>query len=218
MDAPAVSGRARHDDPTTWYHGDMPEDDLADVIATLRSRRAAHAASVELLDQAIKNLSNLPGRSQPVPDKPAVEIPPAPTPAEQTGAGPTGKPKSVMKSIIDLAAEGPADWSADSIIKEYERRGQPLEVKDPMNAVFSALSRAQRRGDLVRTGHGTYRHPDYVDQWTANADGSHPHEIEFTVHPVSELDDENKESRRQVGRKKLDDRGLQPPVIDYMPS
>ncbi len=69
---------------------------------------------------------------------------------------PGSPPKGVLEASVELANEAARDWSADEILTEYERRGTPVAVEDPRNAVFSALSRATQRGLLVRTGRGRY--------------------------------------------------------------
>ena len=155
-------------------------DDLTDVIATLTQRRNKHRASAALLDEAILSLSRL-GPAE----MPRVLVAPVPDPPKHLiPEGTEGR--SVYETVLALASEGPRDWSADEIMRETERRGTPFTVKAPKNAVFSALSRAHRRGELMRTGHGTYRHPKFVDQWTAGDDGSSPHEIEFSIHPIGD--------------------------------
>lgn len=131
-------------------------DDLADVIETLRARRAEHVSSIELLDQAIANLTMLVSGPVPTTATTTVTVPTVGTAPIVTTWTPPGSTKSVLQSALDLANEAPKDWSADEIIKEYENRGTPLEVKDPRNAMFSALSRATKKGDLVRVGHGRY--------------------------------------------------------------
>lgn len=134
-------------------------DDFSDVIQTLKARRDAHAKSIETLDRAIADLTTLNGG---VPSPIRNASPAAAPRASGSGFAPSGT-KSVLQSILDLAAEGPKDWSAEEILAEYERRGQPIAVSDPMNAVFSALSRAKRKGWLTRVARGRYVDPQFAE-------------------------------------------------------
>lgn len=159
-------------------------DDLTDVIATLVQRRDGHQAASALLNEAIDSLSKL-GPASKLATAPGSE-PVKPTPPSTPGDGGT---MSVYETVLAFASEGPKEWSASDVMDEAERRGTPWGVKDPKNAVFSAMSRAHRKGDLVRTGHGTYRHRDFVDQWATEADGSNAQEVSFSIEPMSEQED-----------------------------
>ncbi len=159
-------------------------DDLTDVIATLVERRDGHQAAAALLNEAIASLSKL-GPAPRLAIAPASE-PAKPTPPRTPGDGGT---LSVYETVLAFASEGPKDWTAGDVMGEAERRGTPIGVKNPKNAVFSAMSRAHRKGDLVRTGHGTYRHRDFVDQWMTEADGSNAQEVSFSIEAMSEQED-----------------------------
>ncbi|HEX7167497.1 MAG TPA: hypothetical protein VF230_11010 [Acidimicrobiales bacterium] len=135
--------------------------DLAEILASLREKRAEHLEAVDVLDQAIQALSKL--------DSPSMLGARRRALGAQTASG-----RSVLQACLDLAEEGPRDWSAEEIVREYEKRGAPMSVMDPMNATFSALSRAAKRGFLVRTGHGRYMAPRYA----VNGDGAAPAEEE----------------------------------------
>lgn len=130
-------------------------EDLADIIATLRARRAEHAASISLLDAAIDNLTRLTGGSTEVP-LPGVEVKAEVPSAVREAIGRRLAGNSVRALTLALLDEAPRDWSADEVVEEYERRGSPFTVQDPRNAMFSAFSRLSREGHIVRTGHGRY--------------------------------------------------------------
>ncbi len=137
-------------------------DDLVDVIATLRNRRAGHLASVELLDRAIADLSQLQTADSPSSPGPSVsdtaDLPERDEPADsgETGTEHREGP-SVYQAALDLAGEADRPWSAHEIVVEYQRRGTPIKALDPMNAMFSALSRAAKKGTLVRVSPGRYK-------------------------------------------------------------
>lgn len=124
-------------------------DDLPEIISSLRAKRADHLDAVSMLDQAIKALTNLTSPTLSVTDG-AVDS--AANPQDRR----KGAAKSVLQACLDLANEGPRDWSAEEIVTEYANRGTPLAVQDPRNSVFSALSRAAKKGLLLRVAHGKY--------------------------------------------------------------
>jgi hypothetical protein len=64
--------------------------------------------------------------------------------------------ESVYSRVVELISQSDQDWSVSELVESFRRQGMPLTVKDPMNAVRSALSRANSNGAIMRTSEGRY--------------------------------------------------------------
>lgn len=139
-------------------------DDLTDVIHTLEERRAEHVRQTGLLDQAIDSLRALAGTgpaatTEQVSAPPSAKAPQRPATALQRQGAP-----SVSRAVIDLAAEADRQWSPEEMLTEFKARDIPFDVADLQNSVFSALSRAHRKGALVRPAPGRYRSAKFTPE------------------------------------------------------
>lgn len=123
-------------------------DDLTEAIHSLERRRGDHLRQVELIEQAIMSLraimqGEVSGQRQP--ERP---LPAAPPGQERP---------SVYRTALAIIGETDREWSIEELRAEIETRDIPIEVTDLQNSLFSALSRAARKGELVRSGPGRYR-------------------------------------------------------------
>ena len=64
---------------------------------------------------------------------------------------------SVKTRMLVLMAEADRDWSVAEVLEEYDRRGFPIQAKDPKNALRAAVAEANRDGLIFRTSTGRYK-------------------------------------------------------------
>lgn len=138
-------------------------DDLTDVIHTLEERRAEHVRQTGLLDQAIDSLRALAGTG-PAAAAEQVSAPPSATAPQRPATALQRSAPSVSQAVIDLAAEEDRQWSPEEMLTEFKARDIPFDVADLQNSVFSALSRAHRKGALVRPTPGRYRSAKFAPE------------------------------------------------------
>jgi hypothetical protein len=120
----------------------MTTDPIADAIERLRQGRQEAIQEVRRIEMAIANLEQL--RQQP-----AASVP---NPEELVGTRP-----SVKSMMLQLLVESDRDWSVAEVLAEYDRRGFPIQAKDPKNALRAAVAEANRDGAIFRTALGRYK-------------------------------------------------------------
>ena len=75
-----------------------------------------------------------------------------------------------MQQVLATLGAGARAWTASEILEDAERQGQPITVTDPEKAVFSALSRGNKKGWIERVGRGRYAAPEFAASIAAQAD------------------------------------------------
>jgi hypothetical protein len=121
-------------------------DEIRGALKSLEEERSKVLAQLDSIDRAIASLRDV------------LRGP------RQRGTSRRRETTSVYTTVVGLIRDSSHDWNANELIDELGRRGTPLTVKDPPNAVRSALARAQQTGDIERTEPGRYGPP-----MTANA-------------------------------------------------
>lgn len=133
-------------------YAERMNDDLTDVVRTLKERydrTMAHAEQLRLAIEAIERIRISEAGSQiPAP----VAVPKGVTVRHKFASD----PNSLRSRVIALLEEGPQDWSADEIIAEYARRGTPLNASRMPQAVITNLSRLAQAGIAHRVAYGRY--------------------------------------------------------------
>lgn len=141
----------------------MEPDDLEDVIAQLRDRRAAVVARLQRIDAALEAL----GRPvAPAQERAVVSV------ARAEKRGP-----SVYERVLRLLEEGDRAWSVADIIDTCARRGEPLVGSSVSNNVRSALAKLHQTGRIVRVEQGRYKSARFM------TNGHSLHEQEVVPHP-----------------------------------
>jgi hypothetical protein len=148
----------------------VAEDELQEVIGTLRRKRADHFASIERIDAAIQALLDLEPASSNGSNGAAAALVPTAT-------------LSVRKKVIRLANEADVAWNAAGVVAEYERRHDPVQGVNPMAAARTAIAEAFRAGELVRVGHGIYKATKYLHPAAASNGASSENSGWVTAHP-----------------------------------
>lgn len=115
-------------------------DPVDEALALLRQKRMMLLDDLARLEEGIAALDKLAGRARGT-------AAPSQAPARP----------SVRTKVVTLLDEEARDWSAGEIIKEYERRGDPIHGQDPSNALRAALADAKKKGMIVSTGVGRYK-------------------------------------------------------------
>jgi len=64
---------------------------------------------------------------------------------------------SVKTMMLRLLMETDRDWSVNEILEEYRNRGNPVQAKDPSNALRAAVAEANKAGTIFRTTVGRYK-------------------------------------------------------------
>ncbi|MGO8826168.1 MAG: hypothetical protein ACLQU9_13145 [Acidimicrobiales bacterium] len=125
----------------------MSTDPIHDAILALEAKRDALTGEVNRLTQAISALLALGevGAPQPPMASPRPVVVP-----------PSGR-LSVKQMMLQLLYEQDRDWNVNEILAEYQKRGTPIQAKDPSNALRAAVAEANKAGDIVRTTPGRYK-------------------------------------------------------------
>jgi len=124
----------------------MATDDLDEIRALMRRKRADHAAQVERLDAALRLL-----------DDQLAESSTSLAEHRATPSSGSDRPtRSVRVKVLDLLCEADRDWSVADIVREYERRGDPIASSKPPSAVRTAFAKLYADKDVVRTSQGRY--------------------------------------------------------------
>jgi hypothetical protein len=126
-------------------------DDLRKAIQSLERRRGDHLMQVQLIEHTIMNLQAIMGN----------ETTSEPAAVERSSVSLARERPSVYRAAVDILNEEDREWTIEDLRTEIERREMSIEVTDLQNSLFSALSRASRKGELVRTGTGRYRAAKY---------------------------------------------------------
>jgi hypothetical protein len=138
----------------------MPTDDLAEAIAMLRQKRAAHMEQVQRIDAALAALTDViekPGRGHE-----------APQGLQRTAGGLTTRQK-----LVALLDEGDRDWSVREVIDEYENRGDPFTGSNPDSAIRAAIVTAVEKDEIFRQDVGRYKSTKF--RLTSHDPGSNGH-------------------------------------------
>jgi hypothetical protein len=119
-------------------------DDLAEISAALLAKRVGLNQQLRKVNAALRALDD--------DDIGSVSHGPRLAANVRRGA------PSVRTRILSLLEEDPSrDWSTQEIVREYERRGAPIQAKDPHNAVRTGLSEAMKAAQIDRIHVGRYR-------------------------------------------------------------
>lgn len=148
------------------YPRDMPTDDLAEAIAMLRQKRAAHMEQVQRIDAALAALTVViekPGQSE----------------SALRGTPRKAGSRTTRQKLVALLEEGDRDWSVREVIDEYVNRGDPFTGANPDSAIRAAIVTAVEKDEIFRCDLGRYKSTRFKP--VAHDPGSNGHSSQEVV-------------------------------------
>jgi hypothetical protein len=114
--------------------------DLDTWIADLRAHRARLASELERVDAALAALTG------------------DTSPSKTSASGREGSASPMLDLLEAMFAKEPdRKFSAESALETLRKTGWESDAADPLNAMRTALSRMNKRGEIHRIGRGMYR-------------------------------------------------------------
>ncbi len=139
---------------------------VAQERAKLRNRLAELQAEIDHIHYALAVLDRIGVEAA---DR-SVDL--ALPPAARATVGGSGSTFAVAVRVITNDAS--RTWQQDDLLPEMERQCWGEGVRDKLNALRSALSRAVKQGVIERVGHGRYRARRSEADVPATADANRP--------------------------------------------